>query len=106
VAKKVTLEVTTAAQDYLGELGYDRFMGARPLGRVIREKIRLPLSERILFGALEHGGTAVVDRDGDTFSFACTGNTAPVEVVAPLVLAVEEPAKPRAKRKVKSAPTE
>ena len=106
VAKKVTLEVTTAAQDYLGELGYDRFMGARPLGRVIREKIRLPLSERILFGALEHGGTAVVDRDGDTFSFACTGNVAPVEAVAPLVLSPEEAVKPRAKRKVKSAPTE
>ena len=105
VAKKVTLEVTPAAQTLLGELGYDRFMGARPLGRVIREKVRLPLSERILFGALEHGGSVVVDRDGEGFSFTCNGNAAPADLVA-AVAPAEEPPKPRAKRKVKSAPTE
>ena len=102
VAKKVTLEVTEAAQALLAELGYDRFMGARPLARVIREKVRLPLSERILFGALEHGGSAVVDRDGDTFTFACTGNAAPSTATD----APAEAAKPRPRRKVKSAPDE
>jgi ATP-dependent Clp protease ATP-binding subunit ClpA len=40
--------------------------GARPLGRVVQKDVRDPLTDEILFGALEHGGTVVVGvADGD-----------------------------------------
>ena len=65
-AKKVTLEVVSAARNWLAEHGYDRLMGARPMGRLIREKIRKPLAEELLFGRLVRGGhVTVVVRDDD-----------------------------------------
>jgi ATP-dependent Clp protease ATP-binding subunit ClpA len=65
-AKKVTLEVVSAARAWLAEHGYDRLMGARPMGRLIREKIRKPLAEELLFGRLVRGGhVTVVVRDDD-----------------------------------------
>jgi ATP-dependent Clp protease ATP-binding subunit ClpA len=59
--KKVSVECTDAARHKLGELGYDETFGARPLARVIQDKVKQPLSEEILFGKLENGGVAVVD---------------------------------------------
>ncbi len=44
-------------------------MGARPLGRVIQEKLKRPLAEEILFGKLEKGGVAVVDLKGGKLVF-------------------------------------
>ncbi len=65
-AKKVTMEVTTEARAWLAEHGYDRLMGARPMSRLIREKIKKPLAEELLFGKLENGGhVSVVVRDDD-----------------------------------------
>ena len=37
--------------------------------RVVRERLKKPLSEAILFGDLEHGGRVIVDADGDQFTF-------------------------------------
>jgi len=59
----VTVEATPAAREWLGKKGYDRAMGARPLARVIQDEVKKPLTDEILFGALEHGGHAVVDFD-------------------------------------------
>ena len=59
--KKVSVECTDAARHKLGELGYDETFGARPLARVIQDKVKQPLSEEILFGKLENGGVAIVD---------------------------------------------
>jgi ATP-dependent Clp protease ATP-binding subunit ClpA len=56
LAKHVDIEVSEDARQWLAEKGYDRRMGARPLGRLIQDKIKRPLSEEILFGKLEHGG--------------------------------------------------
>ena len=59
VEKNVELELTEPARRWLAEHGYDRQMGARPMARLIQDKIRAPLAEQILFGKLQTGGKAV-----------------------------------------------
>ena len=65
--KRVQLEVDDAARDLLAERGYDPDMGARPMARLIQEKLKKPLAEMILFGELsEHGGVVHVSvEDGE-----------------------------------------
>jgi len=64
--KHVTLEVTDEARVWLAEHGYDPLMGARPMARLIQEKIKKNLAEELLFGRLEKGGHAIVNaRDGE-----------------------------------------
>lgn len=65
--KKVTLDITDAARDWLATNGYDEKMGARPMSRIIQEKIKKPLAELVLFGSLsEKGGVVQVDvKDGE-----------------------------------------
>jgi len=52
----VTIELDTAAREYIADQGYDEKMGARPMARVIQEQIKRPLAEKLLFGNLENGG--------------------------------------------------
>jgi ATP-dependent Clp protease ATP-binding subunit ClpA len=59
--RRVRLEVTAAARDLLATEGYDPHFGARPLARLIDETVKRPLTEELLFGALEKGGVATVD---------------------------------------------
>ncbi len=59
--KNVTIQLTDSARDYLAKEGYDPAMGARPLGRVIQEKIKKPLAEELLFGKLVKGGAVKID---------------------------------------------
>ncbi len=54
--KKVSLIIEPEARAWLAEHGYDPKMGARPMDRVIREKIKKPLAEKLLFGELAGGG--------------------------------------------------
>jgi ATP-dependent Clp protease ATP-binding subunit ClpA len=61
--KSVKVEITDPARKLLAEKGYDPAFGARPLGRVIEETIKRPLTDELLFGALENGGTATVDAE-------------------------------------------
>ena len=65
--KKVVIWATDAARQWLAENGYDPQMGARPMARLIQEKVKKPLAEYILFGELaEKGGAVKVDLvDGD-----------------------------------------
>jgi ATP-dependent Clp protease ATP-binding subunit ClpA len=63
--RKVTIELTPAATDYLAVKGYDKDNGARPLARVIQEEIKRPLGDELLFGKLEDGGHLTVDVAGD-----------------------------------------
>ncbi len=59
--KKVFLDVDHDARLWLAENGYDAKMGARPMDRLIQEKIKKPLAEEVLFGKLaDKGGTAFV----------------------------------------------
>ena len=65
-AKKVTIDVDAAARGWLAEHGYDAVMGARPMSRLIQDKIKKPLSEELLFGRLVNGGhVSVTVRDDD-----------------------------------------
>ncbi|WP_346797421.1 ATP-dependent Clp protease ATP-binding subunit ClpA [Halomonas sp. Bachu 37] len=65
--KRVQLEVDDKARDWLAEKGYDPDMGARPMARLLQEKVKKPLAEMILFGELaEHGGTVYIEvEDGE-----------------------------------------
>ena len=57
--KRVTLEVDEAAREWLAREGYDEKMGARPMQRLIQEKIKRQLAEDLLFGDLSSGGGIV-----------------------------------------------
>lgn len=59
--RKVRVDLTDAARARLAELGYDPAFGARPLARVIDNTVKRPLTDELLFGQLEHGGTVTVD---------------------------------------------
>ncbi len=65
--KKVTLDVDEEARDWIATEGYDEKMGARPMQRLIQEKIKRQLAEDVLFGPLaKHGGTVYVTvKDGE-----------------------------------------
>ncbi|MFK7823758.1 MAG: ATP-dependent Clp protease ATP-binding subunit ClpA [Oligoflexales bacterium] len=60
-AKRVTVEITLEARKYLAKEGYDPAYGARPLTRVIDEKIKQEISSQLLFGKLSKGGRVKVD---------------------------------------------
>ncbi|XKE44262.1 ATP-dependent Clp protease ATP-binding subunit ClpA [Halomonas organivorans] len=69
--KRVQLDVDEAARDWLAEKGYDPDMGARPMARLIQEKLKKPLAEQILFGELaEHGGVVHVSVEDDELHLA------------------------------------
>ena len=57
--KRVTLDVDDAAREWLAREGYDEKMGARPMQRLIQEKIKRQLAEDLLFGDLDNGGGVV-----------------------------------------------
>jgi ATP-dependent Clp protease ATP-binding subunit ClpA len=59
--KSVTIDITDPALDYLVDKGFDPKMGARPLHRIIDQKIKNPLSKKILFGELRNGGHLTID---------------------------------------------
>ncbi len=66
-SKKVQLDVTEEAREWLAENGYDEKMGARPMQRLIQNRIKKELAEDILFGRLSDGGGVVhvTVEDGD-----------------------------------------
>ena len=64
--KNVSLSATPEARDWLAQHGFDPLMGARPMTRVIQDKIKRPLADELLFGKLVGGGRVTVDaRDGE-----------------------------------------
>ena len=63
--QNVHIKLDDDARAWLTERGYDKLYGARPMGRLIQEKIKQPLAEELLFGKLVHGGeVAVRIKDG------------------------------------------
>ncbi|MFL5382389.1 MAG: ATP-dependent Clp protease ATP-binding subunit ClpA [Longimicrobiaceae bacterium] len=71
-AKGVRLTLTDAARSWLAERGLDPLMGARPLARLVQEELLRPLGDEILFGALEHGGTAEAGVADGALTLACS----------------------------------
>ena len=67
--KKVQLEVSEKARDWIADKGYDKTMGARPMQRLIQENIKKPLAEELLFGQFSSkGGVVYVDQEEDGLS--------------------------------------
>jgi ATP-dependent Clp protease ATP-binding subunit ClpA len=75
--RSVTIELTPAAAQWLGDKGYDDKMGARPLARVIQEHVKKPLAEELLFGRLMKGGVVRVDLKDDKISLEISEPAAP-----------------------------
>ena len=64
--KKVTIDLTKEARGWLAVKGFDQQFGARLMSRLIQSRIKEPLANEVLFGALENGGHVVIDQiDGD-----------------------------------------
>jgi ATP-dependent Clp protease ATP-binding subunit ClpA len=72
-ARGVSLEISDDARHWLAERGYDKTMGARPMGRVIQEKLKKPLANELLFGSLVDGGTVKVSLIKDDLDFIYVG---------------------------------
>ncbi len=67
--RKIAIELAPEALAWLAERGFDRRYGARPLGRLIQTEIKDVLSEEMLFGRLQKGGTVMIRLEGDRLSF-------------------------------------
>ncbi len=67
--RDMSLELTTAALDSLGEAGFDPVYGARPLKRAIQQQLENPLAQQILAGQFGQGDTIVVDLVDDKLTF-------------------------------------
>jgi ATP-dependent Clp protease ATP-binding subunit ClpA len=89
--KNVSFVLSDTARKWLGDKGYDRAMGARPLGRVIDAEVKKPLVDELLFGKLTNGGEVQIDVKDDKLSFAIIANRKPAKPKSP-------PKKPRAKK--------
>jgi ATP-dependent Clp protease ATP-binding subunit ClpA len=67
--KRVSIVLEPEARLWIAERGFDPQMGARPMSRVIQEKIKKPLAEEILFGKLSAGGVARIGVADDELTF-------------------------------------
>ena len=96
--QNVHIQFDGEARAWLGERGYDKLYGARPMARLIQDKVKQPLAEELLFGKLAHGGEVhvKVKEGGAELAFELT--PAPPKLV-------KKAAKPKkAARKAGAAP--
>ena len=92
--QNVHIQFDSDARVWLGDRGYDRLYGARPMSRLIQEKVKQPLAEELLSGKLVHGGEVKVKMK--TGEDAHVGNPLTFEII---------PAAPKAgKGKAKAKP--
>ena len=68
--RHVAIALTPEARAWLAKKGYDPVFGARPLGRVVQKEVRDPLTDEILFGKLENGGTVTIGATDDRLTFS------------------------------------
>jgi ATP-dependent Clp protease ATP-binding subunit ClpB len=68
-ARKLGIELTDAAREYLAEKGYDPSFGARPLKRLIQREVQDPIALKLLAAEVAEGGRIVVDRSEDGLTF-------------------------------------
>ncbi len=105
--QNVHIQFDSDARDWLGKRGYDRLYGARPMARLIQEKVKQPLAEELLFGKLRNGGEVHVSVKDEALNFELT--PAPPKLdrrakkAAELAAAAKAAAKPKRKGKAQSA---
>lgn len=75
--RRVAITLQPEAREFLARKGYDPVFGARPLARVIQTDVRDPLTEEILFGKLEQGGTVTIGFADDKLTFDYEEKSAP-----------------------------
>ena len=68
--RHIAIALTPEARAWLAKKGYDPVYGARPLARVVQREVRDPLTDEILFGQLEHGGTVTIGLADDRLAFS------------------------------------
>ena len=100
--QNVHIQFDSDAREWLGKRGYDKLYGARPMARLIQEKVKQPLAEELLFGKLRHGGEVHVSVKDEALAFELT----PAPPKLDKKKAGKAAAKPKAKapRKGKAAP--
>jgi ATP-dependent Clp protease ATP-binding subunit ClpA len=76
--RRIAFALTPEARAWLARKGYDPVFGARPLARVVQTEVRDPLTDEILFGRLENGGTVTIGVDRDTLTFGVEPAAGPV----------------------------
>ena len=72
--KGVSLSIDKKAKEYLANIGYDEVYGARELGRAIQEKVKKPMAEELIFGALSKGGHVDITIDKEEISLKYSSN--------------------------------
>jgi ATP-dependent Clp protease ATP-binding subunit ClpA len=77
--RRVAFTLLPEARSHLADKGYDSTYGARPLARLIQAEVRDPLTDEILFGKLEHGGTVTIGHDGEKLTFDIDASSPPQE---------------------------
>src|SRR5512144_425568 len=92
--RNVHIDLDDEAREWLTNRGYDKLYGARPMGRLVQEKIKQPLAEELLFGKLVNGGEVKVRIKDNAPAFE-------IVPAAPKATKAKKPKadKPRAKRK-------
>ena len=70
--RSVHITLDDESKAWLTERGYDKLYGARPMGRLIQEKVKQPLAEELLFGKLVHGGEVRVHLKDGALAFEIT----------------------------------
>ena len=97
--QNVHIQFDGDARGWLGKRGYDKLYGARPMARLIQEKVKQPLAEELLFGKLAHGGEVHVSVRDEALSFELT----PAPPRQPRAKKAADPAKPAKKPRKSSA---
>jgi ATP-dependent Clp protease ATP-binding subunit ClpA len=75
--QRVAIHLTEEAREWLAKRGYDPKFGARPLSRLIQDKVKQPLAEEVLFGSLSKGGTVAVGVEDDALTFTFDADDKP-----------------------------
>ena len=103
--QNVHIQFDGDAREWLGKRGYDKLYGARPMARLIQDKVKQPLAEELLFGKLRHGGEVHVSVKDEVLAFELT--PAPPKLDRRAKKAAATPAattKPKRKGKTASEP--
>ncbi|MEK7190775.1 MAG: AAA family ATPase, partial [Pseudomonadota bacterium] len=82
--KRVTLEVDEAARHWLAKHGHDPAMGARPMARLLQDRIKKPLADELLFGKLAGGGHVKVTGTEEGLKFEIIAEARVAEPAAPV----------------------